>query len=67
MGFTSVSVRVIYYLWELIFMNDATWNYKNLYIYILKNENNSEMQGFTVRAKYSIESGVYIKMTYDGE
>ena len=48
-------------------MNDATWNYKNLYIYILKNENNSEMQGFTVRAKYSIESGVYIKMTYDGE
>ena len=49
------------------FMNDATWECKDADRESLMKDNNAKLNVFTIKDKYSSESGMEIKMTYDGE
>ena len=46
------------------FMNDATWEYKEADRECLVKENNAELNRFSVKDKFRIESGIEINMAY---
>ena len=46
-------------------MNNSPWDCKGVDRNKLMHENNDKLNVFTVTAKYMIESGVEIKMTYN--